>query len=86
MKIAGVINNYDEALAIEEIMKVFIIEERILNFPSLDRTINFKNVTHPDITLYTAKDNQNPKHIHKKNTHTKNNEDFKAVFNVRGLG
>jgi hypothetical protein len=86
LKIAGVVNNYDEALAIEEITKVFIIEERILNFTSLSKKVKYKNARHPIIKIFPANDNQKSEHIHKKNIHVKNNEDDKAVFNVRGLG
>ena len=56
MKIAGVVNNYNEALEIEDIVKNFIIEEKILNLSSLSKTKNFKNVKHPNIKIFPTND------------------------------
>ena len=86
MKIAGVVNNYDEALEIEDIVKNFIIKERILNLSSLNKMENSKIVTNPEIKIFQRNDIRYPEAYNKKNLHYKNNGGFKRVFNVRGLG
>jgi hypothetical protein len=52
LKIAGVINDHQEALDIEDIVKVFIIEQRILNLSSLKTKKVLKNATNPDIIKF----------------------------------
>lgn len=86
MKIAGVVNNYNEALEIEDIVKNFIIKERILNLSSLNKGQNFKKVTNPDIEIFQTNEYNYPEAYNKKNLQYKNNESFKPVFNVRGFG
>jgi len=86
LKIAGVVNSYNEALVIEDITKTFLIEERILNLPSLRNKKNFKNMKNPDTKIFPKKDIQNSEVSNKNNLRIKNNEDFRSVFNVRGLG
>ena len=86
LKIAGAVNNYTEALVIEDITKTFLIEERILNLSSLRNRKNFKNMTKPNTQISPKKDIQNSEVSNKNNLHIKNNGDFKSVFNVRGLG
>ena len=86
LKIAGVVNSYNEALVIEDITKTFLIEERILNLPSLRNRKNFKNMTDPNTKISPKKDIQNLEVSNKNNLHIKNNEGFRSVFNVRGLG
>jgi hypothetical protein len=49
LKIAGVVNNHQEALDIEDIVKVFLIEKRILNLSSLKTSKVLKNAVNPDI-------------------------------------
>ncbi len=52
MKIAGVINNHQEALDIEDIVKVFLIERRILNLSSLKTSKALQNTIDSDIINY----------------------------------
>ncbi len=52
MKIAGVINNHQEALEIEDIVKVFLIERRILNLSSLKTSNAFQNTIDSYIINY----------------------------------
>lgn len=85
MKIAGVVNDYKEALDIEDIVKVFIIEKRILNLPSFEKRKKFENVADPNIMVFPTNDIQNAEAANKKNLNVKNDEDSRPVFNVRGL-
>ena len=86
MKIAGVVNSYYEALVIEDITKTFLIEERILNLSSISNRKNLKNMANPNIEIFPKNDNQDSEVFNKHKLHIKNNENFKSVFNVRGLG
>lgn len=85
MKFAGVVNNYKEALDIEDIVKVFIIEKKILNLPSLDKRKFFKNVANPNIMIFPTNDIHYSETSNKKKLQIKNNKDSRPVFNVRGL-
>ena len=85
MKIAGVVNNYKEAKEIEEIVKVFTIEKRIIAISSLRKESIYKNNTKPDINISSSNDITYSDNIDNKDLQNKNNEDFKPVFNVRGL-
>ncbi len=85
MKIAGVVNNYNEALEIEDIVKNFIIKERILNLTSLNKRQNINNITNPNIDIFQTSNINYPETYNKKNLQNKNNEVFRPVFNVRGL-
>ena len=85
MKIAGVVNNYKEALDIEDIVKVFIIERQILNLLSLDKEKNFKNVVNHNLMEFSTNDSEFSEGSSKKNLQIKNDEEFRPVFNVRGL-
>ena len=81
----GVVNNLKEALDIEEIVKVFIIEQRILNLISLEKKRNFENVVDSDIMISATNDIQYPENSNKKILQIKNDEENSPVFNVRGL-
>ena len=85
MKIAGVVNNYKEALEIEDIVRVFTIEKRIFTISSLRKDINYKNKTNPDINVSSSNDITYSNNVTNKDLQNKNNEDFRPVFNVRGL-
>ena len=85
LKIAGVVNSHSEALVIEDITKTFLIEKRILNLSSLRNKKNFKNMKNPNIKTFPKKDIQNSEVSNKNNLRIKNNEDFRSIFNVRGL-
>lgn len=85
MKIAGVINNYKEAIEIEDIVKVFLINRRISNLLSLERKNNFKK-NNSNIMIFTTNNVEYAKSSDEKILHIKNNEHSVPVFNVRGLG
>ena len=85
MKIAGVVNNYKEALEIEDIVRVFTIEKRIFTISSLRKDSNYKNKTNPDINISSSNDIPYSNNVTNKDLQNKNNEDFRPVFNVRGL-
>lgn len=85
LKIAGVVNNYDEALEIEDIVKVFFIEKKILNLPPLNKSKKNKNVTNHHIKIFHKNDDHYSVTSDKKNLHNKNDGYFRHVFNVRGL-
>jgi len=85
LKIAGVVNNYKEALEIEDIVRVFTIEKRIFTISSLRKDINYKNKTNPDINVSSSNDITYSNNVTNKDLQNKNNEDFRPVFNVRGL-
>jgi len=84
LKIVGVINDYKEALEIEDIVKVFVIKQRISNLLSLERNTNYKNNNSNFIVFKTNNANYFSD-SDEKNLHIKNNEDNVPVFNVRGL-
>jgi hypothetical protein len=81
----GVVNNYKEALDIEDIVKVFIIEQRILNLLSLEKKKNFENVVDSDVMISSANDIEFAENSNKKILQVRNDEENNPVFNVRGL-
>ena len=48
LKIGGVVNDKDEAKEVEEIIKVFLIKQRINNLSSVDQT---KKINNPDLNF-----------------------------------
>ena len=85
MKIAGVVNNYNEALEIEEIVKVFIIEKKIFKLQPLNSKEKFEYVVKSKNNIFQANDVEYSEPYSKKNINIKNNDEFRPVFNVRGL-
>ncbi len=81
----GVVNNYKEALDIEDIVKVFIIEQRILNLLSLEKKKNFETVVDSNLMVSPTNNIQYAENTNKKILQVKNDEENKPVFNVRGL-
>ena len=84
LKIVGVVNDYNEALDIENIVKVFIIKQRICNLLSLEREKNFEKVD-SNVNEFPIKDVEFPINSEKKYLHEKIIDDSSPVFNVRGL-
>ena len=84
MKIVGVVNDYNEALNIEDIAKVFTIEQRIFNLLSIKKEKKFEN-SNSNIMIFSPDDVKYAETSNKKISHVKNNEDSVPVFNVRGL-
>lgn len=85
MKIVGVVNDSKEASDIEDIVRVFIIEKRILNLSSLEKKKKFENIADPDLIKLPVNDIKFTETSNKKNFRIKNYEDPRPVFNVRGL-
>ena len=52
MKIGGAVNDYKEAKIIEEAVKVFIIEQRILNLLSIEKEKKFEKDVNSDPLVY----------------------------------
>ena len=52
MKIGGAVNDYKEAKIIEEAVKVFIIEQRILNLLSIEKEKKFVKDDNSDPLIY----------------------------------
>jgi len=84
MKIVGVVNNYKEALEIEEIVKVFIIKQRIFNLLSNEKNKNLKDIN-SNVMIFSPNEIKNIELSDEKNLHAKINEGLAPVFNVRGL-
>lgn len=84
MKIVGVVNDYKEALEIEDIVKAFVIKQRISKILSLERNNNFKNES-SNLMIFKTNDVDYLGNSDEKNLRIKNSEGNKPVFNVRGL-
>jgi hypothetical protein len=84
LKIVGVVNDYKEALEIEDIVKAFVIKQRISKILSLERNNNFKNES-SNLMIFKTNDVDYLDNSDGKNLRIKNNEGNKPVFNVRGL-
>ncbi len=85
MKIAGVVNDYKEALDIEDIVKAFVIKQRIFYLLSLEKKKDFDNVEDSNNTTSPANDVEYSQTTNKKNVQIKNEDKISPVFNVRGL-
>jgi hypothetical protein len=81
LKIVGVVNGYNEAKDIEEIVKVFVVKKRISNLLS-DKII--KNAYLKDIILPIDEIKDFEK-CEIKSISEKNNKVIKPLFNVRGI-
>ena len=84
MKIVGIVNDYTEALEIEDVVKVFTIEKRIFNLLSLEKEKNFENAN-SNMMIFSTDDIKYAENSNKINSHIKINEDSVPVFNVRGF-
>ena len=84
MKIVGVINDYKEALEIEDIVKVFVIKQRISSLISLERDNNYKS-DNSNFMIFKTNNVNYLNNSDEKIIPIKNNEDNVPVFNVRGL-
>jgi len=85
LKIAGVVNDYKEALDIEDIVKAFVIKKRIFYLLSLEKEKDFENDEDSNIIKSSTNDIKYTQTSNKKNIQTKNEEEVSQVFNVRGL-
>lgn len=85
MKIAGVVNDYKEALDIEDIVKAFVVKKRIYYLLSLEKKKDLDKVEDSKIVKTHENDFEYSQPSDKKNIETKNEEEISPVFNVRGL-
>ena len=85
MKIAGVVNDYKEALDIEDIVKAFVIKQRIFHLLSLEKKKKIDKVEGSNIVKSNKKEIEFSQTLDKKNIETKNVDEISPVFNVRGL-
>ena len=84
MKIVGVVNDYKEALNIEDIVKVFVIEQRIFNLLSDSKNKNYSDINSNTIML--SKDEiENIKTSNEDSINHKDENNYKPLFNVRGF-
>lgn len=84
MKIVGVVNDYNEALDIEDIVKIFIIKQRIFNLLSLEKKKNFEK-DNSNTTVFSIDDVEYAETSNKKIFHEKIDDEPRPIFNVRGL-
>ena len=84
LKIVGIVNDFDDATLIEDIVKVFLIENRINSLFSLNKK---KNLDNPNQKLdeFFENDLEFKENSNRKLLRIKNIDDSKPVFNVRGL-
>ena len=85
MKIAGVVNDYKEALDIEDIVKAFVIKKRIFYLLSKEKKKDLDKNEDSKIVKTRENNIEFSQPLDKKNIETKNEEEISPVFNVRGL-
>jgi len=84
MKIAGVVNEYKDAVEIEDIVKVFIIKKRINDLLSLEKRKNFEKLN-SNVVAISINDIKYLNNSDEKILHSKINNDSQPVFCVRGF-
>ena len=85
MKIGGVVSDYKEALDIEDAVKVFIIEQRILNLLSLEKKKKFEKDGKSDPLIFLTNKKKFTKTVDEKILPAKIIDYPTPLFNVRGL-
>jgi hypothetical protein len=85
LKIAGVVNDYKEALDIEDIVKAFVIKKRIFYLLSKEKKKDLDKKEDSKIVKTHKNNIEFSQTLDKKNIETKNEEEISPVFNVRGL-
>ena len=86
MKIVGVVNGYREAEDIEEIVKVFVLEQRVMSLRSskiIENTESNDIILPPDEVKYLEK--SDIKTINDRTSKDELNKNIKPLFNVRGI-
>ena len=84
LKIVGVINEYKEAQDIEEIVKVFVIEQRISNLFSCKKN-EFLDDINSSVMILSKNDVKSVETSNEDTFHNKNNSSSPPLFNVRGF-
>ena len=85
MKIGGVVSDYKEALDIEDAVKVFIIEQRILNLLSLERKKKIKKEDNSNAMIFLTDDEKFSEKSNGKLLSAKIIDYQTPIFSVRGL-
>ena len=83
LKIVGVITEYKEALDIEEIVKVFVIEQRISNL--FCKKNEFLDDVNSSVMILSKNDVKSVETSSEDTFHNKNNSSSPPLFNVRGF-
>lgn len=84
MKIVGVVNDYKEAESIEDIVKVFVVKQRISTILSNNKEKNYEDIEPNPLMISTNEF----KKINTPNEETfshKDDNNHKPLFNVRGF-
>jgi hypothetical protein len=84
LKFAGVVNEYKDAVEIEDIVKVFLIKKRINDLLSLEKRKNLEKLNSNVITL-SINEMKYLNNSDEKILHNKIFTDSQPVFCVRGL-
>ena len=84
LKIAGVVNEYKDAVEIEDIVKVFLVKKRINDLLSLEKRKNFGKLNSNLIGI-SIDDIKYLNNYDEKILHNKNNSDSQPIFCVRGF-
>jgi len=84
LKIAGVVNEYKDAVEIEDIVKVFLVKKRINDLLSLEKRKNFEKLNSNLIGI-SIDDIKYLNNYDEKILHNKNNSDSQPIFCVRGF-
>jgi len=84
LKIVGVVNEYKEAQDIEEIVKVFVIEQRISNL-LLCKKNEFLDDINSSVMILSKNDVKSVETPNEDTIHNKNNSSSPPLFNVRGF-
>lgn len=84
LKFAGVVNEYKDAVEIEDIVKVFIINKRINDLLSLEKRKSFEKLKSNDVA-FSFNDVKYLNNSDGKIIHNKIYTDSQPVFCVRGL-
>ena len=85
MKIGGAVNDYKTALEIEDAVKVFIIEQRILNLLSIEKSKKFEKDDNSDPLIFLTKKEKINENSDSTILQTKMIDYPTPRFNVRGL-
>ena len=84
MKIVGVVNDYKEAENIEDIVKVFVVEQRISTLLSNNKDKIYEDVE-TDSMMISTNEIKKIKNPNEENYSQKDENNHKPLFNVRGF-
>ena len=84
MKIVGVVNDYKEAENIEDIVKVFVVEQRISTILSNSKDKNYEDIE-TNSMMIPSNEIKKIKTNNEESYPQKEENNHKPLFNVRGL-